>query len=404
VSEVTDNTSSARTKANYSYSSDGAKLKVRGAQGEGYDYIGSMTLERGAGGSLNGMEALFAGGQFKVGQSTEVLYFETDHLGSVRSVIDNAGDVVTTNDYYPFGTRHSGSDIEVDDNFRYRFNGKEEQLTGNLGLLDYGARMYDSEIGRWSVPDPLAERYFSLSPFVYCNNNPVKFIDPYGMAYTTGSQAEVAALLEELQRQSRKNEAKMMFNNMLLSGGGLSKERETALRNENSTLMGTNIAIIGIQVELEIMNRSNQMYNVTRTDEFGENTGASAFNFETREFDIMLPTAGTLDVIVHEFFHAFQFEMGYFSTGPNGVPFYDKHDEIAAYNRGALFGGPTYTLGTLPEVYKDLPDGPMNVTNHPNIKYNINNPSALQSMAVNSFSAFRVNKRTYSNPEQKNNR
>jgi len=110
-----------------------------------------------------------------------VLYFETDHLGSVRSVIDNAGDVVTTNDYYPFGTRHSGVDIEVDDNFRYRFNGKEEQLTGNIGLLDYGARMYDSEIGRWSVPDPLAEKYYSLSPYDFVGGNPINRIDPNGM-------------------------------------------------------------------------------------------------------------------------------------------------------------------------------------------------------------------------------
>ena len=221
MSEVTDNTSSARTKANYSYSSDGAKLKVRGAQGEGYDYIGSMTLERGAGGSLNGMEALFAGGQFKDG---EVMFFETDHLGSVRSVINDLGEAVATNDYYPFGTRHSGSDIEVDDNFRYRFNGKEEQLTGNLGLLDYGARMYDAEIGRWFVPDPLAEIYPFISPYVYCLNNPVKLIDPDGMKVLNGDEEEY----EKAKREAE--EARNKFNEVWSSFGENSKEVKSAQR------------------------------------------------------------------------------------------------------------------------------------------------------------------------------
>ena len=54
------------------------------------------------------------------------------------------------------------------------------QTTGNLGLLDYWARMYDPAIGRWTAQDPLSEKYYSFSAYNYCVNNPVMFVDPDG--------------------------------------------------------------------------------------------------------------------------------------------------------------------------------------------------------------------------------
>ncbi len=172
--------SGSTVKAKYTWLADGSKLRVRNNSTAGFDYLGSLTYTSSSSG-LTLETAQFAGGVIRSGNSQEINYFITDHLGSVRAIVNSAGTTVEQNDYYAFGAKHVRSTYAKNSN-RLDFNGKEEQTTGDLKYLDYGARMYDPAIGRWFNTDPLAEKYYPLSQYNYALNNPVFFIDPDGRA------------------------------------------------------------------------------------------------------------------------------------------------------------------------------------------------------------------------------
>ncbi|MCM7515822.1 hypothetical protein M8R90_23790 [Enterobacter hormaechei] len=105
-------------------------------------------------------------------------YSFADHLGSVSGETDNAGNVTSREEYYPYGSS-AGSDEEaeeVTDRSR-RYSGKERDATG---LLYYGWRYYQAESGRWLSADP-GGLIDGVNLFRYCRNNPVNIIDTDGM-------------------------------------------------------------------------------------------------------------------------------------------------------------------------------------------------------------------------------
>ena len=105
-------------------------------------------------------------------------YYLKDHQGNIRVVANQDGTVEEVNHYYPFGGVFTdGQDTSVQP---YKYNGKELETANGLNWYDYGARMYDPALGRFTTMDPLAEEYYSVSPYTYCLNNPVKYVDPTG--------------------------------------------------------------------------------------------------------------------------------------------------------------------------------------------------------------------------------
>lgn len=85
-------------------------------------------------------------------------------------------------DYYPFGTPFSSRLYAIKSGYQpFKYNGKEFDMMHGLNTYDYGARQYYPLLARWDRVDPLCEKYYNVSPYAYCHNNPINRIDPDGM-------------------------------------------------------------------------------------------------------------------------------------------------------------------------------------------------------------------------------
>lgn len=105
-------------------------------------------------------------------------FYHPDHLGSSSFITNLEGEVVQHIEYVPFG------EVFIEErnsvwNTPYLFNAKE--FDEETGMYYYGARYYEPRLSLWISTDPLGEKYIEYSSYTYCYNNPIAFVDVFGL-------------------------------------------------------------------------------------------------------------------------------------------------------------------------------------------------------------------------------
>lgn len=162
----------------YIYDATGAKLAKVGTSGAKTYYPGSFVYNESSLTYILHPEGTYIpGGNYQ--------YFLKDHLGNTRLVVNTVGtggNIVQQTDYYPFGMDIKSYSNGAEN--KYRYNGKEIQddvINGkSLQWYEYGARFYDPTVPHFLQVDPHADKYYNTSPYAYCLNNPLRYIDPNG--------------------------------------------------------------------------------------------------------------------------------------------------------------------------------------------------------------------------------
>ena len=173
-------TMSGNRKIRYAYAADGTRLKTVHRQWknntwlrDSTEYFGNLIIK-------NGIPSMyrFGGGYyaFNNGLLSDCHFYIQDYLGSNRMVVNKNGTVKQTTHYYPYGGIIGGKSTYPEYQ-TYKHTDKELDRTYGLEWYDVLARQYDPVVPSWHTIDPLAEKYYYISPYAYCANNPVNAID-----------------------------------------------------------------------------------------------------------------------------------------------------------------------------------------------------------------------------------
>ncbi len=162
----------------YSYDADGQRLMKKEGEKKTYYYTsgGQILAEYYEQSKLSAEYIYGPNGMIaQIDPEDGFFWFCKDHLGSTRALINNDGSPVMKREYFAYGQTRTAAGDETG----YRFSGKE--LDSNTELYYSIKRYLDPAIGGWFTPDPISVLRPMVSPYVYCGDNPINRIDPFGL-------------------------------------------------------------------------------------------------------------------------------------------------------------------------------------------------------------------------------
>ena len=313
------------------------RTSIRAYSGDGH------VLRSGAGNSAaDTLEMLrFAGGYFD--EQLTPHYYVTDYLGSNIAVIDEHGTLVQSATYYPYGEPHRApknlAATTSPTTNPYLFGGKELMTQDALDEYLYGARTYLPAATIFTSIDPLCEKYYHLSPYVFCAANPIRYVDPSGARIYLSQDMNLKQIFTVLLDLQRLTDDKLVYQTQsdgrrMIKIAKLGKGKHTKgtqlIRNLNSSFRSVEIVYDKASLDrtgkytsrfrtyyedgVNLKNRSNGI-GVNALINYAPSQNVKVNIFATTPKGYAITTSPTHISLAHELIHAYQAVNGKSKTG-----------------------------------------------------------------------------------------
>jgi len=299
----------------------------------------------------------------------ELFFFHSDHIGSSSFITDADGYASQHLQYLPFGELFVEQRSTANYYTPYKFSGKEKDEETSYSY--FGARYYMSDVSIWLSVDPMRDKYPNISPYAYCNWNPVKLVDPNGMEWgepgDEKKQTKDAATAKVFYNAAEKYKNEFLSKSNEIQGkiDNLDKNAKnynqtlSDLQGEQSEAMAGVSAMQGVMNDIEAAGNDKKNW-FTFSSKNGESTslGLSAKKDENGNviYSINYAKGNGFGQPFHELSHAGEVANGMAGASFNGdkfdvFNFYDKNSQFfsekSAYTKQFFAGG-------------SMPNGPVN--------------------------------------------
>ena len=207
----------------------------------------------------------------------------------------------------------------------FDFKSQKAKLKDAKGNELQQTNIAPSDIAHFTTPDPKAESDPSISPYVYCAGNPIRFIDPTGMYIEEGSMMDWNRMRTDITKE--RDRLVLQIENIQAKAAKKGWD-ERKLQQKLGNRMGRIESLNGSLATMDMLEASTQGYMLNR---IGSNIPGSV-SYNSSSGLIGINYFGVAN-FVHEMTHAGQFEIGSIAFGVStGKPrFQDVYDEVAAY-------------------------------------------------------------------------